>query len=171
MNYEDGLRLRFRKRKNSEQYGSHNGFMGCTWLGRFFPFPSGFLDERDAVKVFQEMLSTKMCFFFSVGLRTGRICAEKISKSDHMTARWWNNLRGDCEIIFVCFKNVKIMWIIRDLCSFHRVDFFGNKFWFWYETLCIYLYILSIVSVRTSRHFFPVDIGKIKMYTGVSFKN
>jgi hypothetical protein len=52
----------------------------------------------------------------------------------------------------------------------------------------VYLYILSIVSVRTSRHFFPVDIGKIKMRAhlckmetffrnskiciqGVSFKN
>jgi hypothetical protein len=74
-----------------EKIGNNMGPIMVLWGVRdsedFFPFPSGFLDERDAVKVFQEMLSTKMCFFFSVGLRTGRICAEKISKSDHMTAR------------------------------------------------------------------------------------
>jgi hypothetical protein len=53
-----------------EKIGNNMGPIMVLWGVRdsddFFPFPSGFLDERDAVKVFQEMLSTKMCFFFQL---------------------------------------------------------------------------------------------------------
>jgi hypothetical protein len=71
----------FEKEKIVNNMGPIMVLWGVRDWEDFFPFPSGFLDESKSFP--GDAVDENVFFFFSVGLRTGRICAEKISKSDH----------------------------------------------------------------------------------------